>query len=110
MDDDDQPSLLRRVIAIAVLVIVAVIALRLLIGFVAGLIAALLWIVVIVALIVAFFWARSQLSKPRGRKRERERKVDEPRRDRAVSPPSGEDAVAAEMRKITEQLRDQGRL
>ncbi len=107
--DDDQPSLLRRVIAVAVLVVVAVIALRLAIGFVAGLLSALLWIVTIVALVVAFFWARSQLKKPRGRKRERERTVDEPTRTRAVGPPA-EDPVAAEMRKITEQLRDQGRM
>ena len=105
--DDDQPSLLRRVIAIAVLVVVAVIALRLAVGFVAGLLSALLWIGTIVALVVAFFWARSQLKKPRGRKRERT--VDEPQRTRAVAPP-GEDPVAAEMRKITEQLRDQGRM
>ncbi len=105
--DDDQPSLLRRFIAITVLVVVAVIAVRLVVGFVAGLLSALLWIVTIVALVVAFFWARSQLKKPRGRKRERT--VDGPGRTRAVSPPA-EDPVAAEMRKITDQLRDQGRM
>ena len=93
------------------LVVVAVIALRLVVGFVAGILSALLWIVTILALVVAFFWARSQLKKPRGRKREREqeRTVDEPRGTRAVGPPA-EDPVAAEMRKITEQLRDQGRM
>jgi hypothetical protein len=105
--DDDQPSLLRRVVAVAVIVVVAVIALRLAVGFVAGLISALLWILTIVALVVAFFWARSQLKKPRGRKKERA--VDEPTRTRSVGPPA-EDPVAAEMRKITEQLREQGRM
>jgi beta-lactamase regulating signal transducer with metallopeptidase domain len=106
--DDDQPSLLRRVIAIAVLVVVAAIALRLVVGFVAGLLSALLWILTVVALVVAFFWARAQLNKPRGRKRDRT--VEGPGRTRAVNAAPAEDPVAAEMRKITEQLRDQGRM
>ena len=101
--DSDQPSLLRRVVAVAVLVVVAVIALRLAVGFVAGLISALLWIVTIVALIVAFFWARSTLKSGK-----RERSVKRAR-EREVAAPPADDPVAAEMDKIMQQLREQGR-
>jgi hypothetical protein len=102
MDSEPRP-LLTRVIAIVVLVIAAVIALRLVVGFVAGLVSALLWIVAIVAIVAALLWARSVLKAPR-----RSRKVERsPQRE--VAPP-GEDPVAAEMRKITDQLREQGRM
>jgi len=101
--DSDQPSLLRRVLAVAVLVVVAVIAIRLVVGFVAGLVAALLWIVVIVALVAAFFWARSTLKSGKRRRSVKQSSGHE------VSRAPAEDPVAAEMRKITEQLREQGR-
>jgi uncharacterized membrane protein len=96
-------SLLSRVVAVVVLVAIAVIALRLVFGFIAGLISALLWIVVIVALVVAFFWARSTLKSG---KRERSVKKSESR-EVAQAP---EDRVAAEMDRINQQLREQGRL
>jgi uncharacterized membrane protein len=101
--DADQPSLLRRVIAVAVLVVVAVIALRLVVGFVAGIFSALLWIVTIVALIVAFLWARSTLKSGK-----RERSVKRSR-EREVAAAPTDDPVAAEMDKIMQQLREQGR-
>nr|MBA3408541.1 hypothetical protein [Solirubrobacterales bacterium] len=47
--------------AIAVLVLAAVVAIRLIFGFVAGIISAALWILVVVALVVAALWARSTL-------------------------------------------------
>jgi hypothetical protein len=100
--DSDRPSLTRRVIAIVVLVVVAVIALRLIVGFVAGIISAILWIAVIVALVVAFFWARSTLKSGK-----RERSVKESGSRQVAAP--AEDPVAAEMRRITDQLREQGR-
>jgi hypothetical protein len=103
MDPERRP-LLSRVVAITVLVIAAVIALRLVVGFVAGIISALLWIVVLVAIVAAVLWARSTLKRA-GRAREVKRSG---RRD--VPAPPAEDPVAAEMRKITEQLRDQGRM
>jgi uncharacterized membrane protein len=100
--DSDGSSFFRRAIAIAVLVVVAVVAIRLVVGFVAGIVATLFWILVIVALVVAFFWARSTLKsgkRDRGVKRGKSREV---------APPA-EDPVAAEMRRISEQLREQGR-
>jgi hypothetical protein len=102
MDSEPRP-LLTRVIAIVVVVVVAVIALRLVVGFVAGIISALLWIVALVAIVAALLWARSVLKSPR-----RSRKVKQsPAQE--VAPP-GEDPVAAEMRKLTDQLREQGRM
>jgi beta-lactamase regulating signal transducer with metallopeptidase domain len=91
----------RRVLAVLVLVLVAVVAIRL----VVGLVSAVLWILVVAALVVAGLWARSTLKSAKRR--------------RGVKPPSssaaelvaapGEDPVAVEMRRITEQLREQGR-
>jgi beta-lactamase regulating signal transducer with metallopeptidase domain len=92
--------MVRRVLAVLVLVLVAIVAIRL----VVGLVSAVLWILVVAALVAAGLWARSTLKSAKGR--------------RAVKPPSsaaelaaapGEDRVAAEMRRITEQLREQGR-
>ena len=103
MEPEPRP-LLTRVIAIVVLVIAAVIALRLVVGVVAGLISALLWIVAIVAIVAALLWARSVLKAPR-----RSRKVERSSRAEVPAPPA-EDPVAAEMRKITDQLREQGRM
>jgi uncharacterized protein (DUF58 family) len=95
--------MLRRVLAILVLVIVAIVAIRLAVGAVVGLVSAVFWILVIVALIAAALWARSTL---KGSKRNRSVKRA-PSREVAAAP--AEDPIEAEMRKITEQLREQGR-
>jgi hypothetical protein len=100
--DSDRPSILTRVAAVAVLVVVVIVAIRLVVGFVAGLISSLLWILTVVALVVAFFWARSTLKSAK-----RDRAVKRGG-SREVAAPA-EDPVAAEMRRITEQLREQGR-
>lgn len=102
MDPEKRP-LLTRVVAIVVLVVAAVIAIRLIVGFVAGILSALLWIVCIVAIVAAVLWARSVLKRPR-----RSRDVKGASRQEVAAP--AEDPVAAEMRKLTEQLRDQGRM
>ena len=60
--------------AIAVLVLAAVVAIRLIFGFVAGIISAALWILVVVALVVAALWARStpqSARRKRGDRRDR---------------------------------------
>ena len=102
MDPEKRP-LLTRVVAVVVLVVAAAIALRLIVGLVAGLITAVLWIVAVVAIVAAVLWARSVLKRPR-----RSREVKRSSRQEVAAP--AEDPVAAEMRKLTEQLRDQGRL
>lgn len=103
MDPEKRP-LLSRVVAIVVLVIAAAIALRLVVGFVAGLISAILWIVALVVIVVALLWAYSTLKatsrRPRKVKRSAEHQVPAP----------GEDPVQAEMRRIQDQLREQGRM
>jgi hypothetical protein len=93
--DESKPSLLSRLLAIVVLVIIAVIAVRLAIGAVAGIVQAVLWIGVLVALVAAALWARKTL-KGGGRKR-----TVEP-----AAPPAltYEDKVDAEMRKISEEM------
>ena len=83
-----------RLVAVAVLVLVALIAVKLAIGLVVGLVAGIIWIVVLGAIVVGALWARSTLKAAR--------------RNRALKR-TPEDPVAAEMRRITEQLRDQGR-
>lgn len=100
--ESSRSPLLSRIIAIIVLVVVAVIAIRLAIGVVAGLVQAVLWIGIVVALVVGVLWARRTL-KGGGK---RERKVEAaPSRELTY-----EDKVDAEMRKITEELaRKQGR-
>jgi hypothetical protein len=95
----------RRVLAVLVLVLVALVAIRLVVGLVVGLVSAVLWILVVAALVAAGLWARSTLKSAKQR--------------HGVKPPSssaaelasapGEDPVAVEMRRITEQLREQGR-
>jgi len=89
----------RRVLAVLVLVLVAVVAIRL----VVGLVSALLWIVVVAALVAAGLWARSTLKSA---KRQRSVKRSSARE---VTAAPAEDPVAVEMRRITEQLREQGR-
>jgi uncharacterized protein (DUF58 family) len=100
--DSEKPSMVRRALAILVLVVVAVLALRLAVGFVVGVVSAVFWIGVVAVLIVAALWARSTLKSARSQRRVKRSS------DRAVSAPE-EDPVAAEMRRITEQLREQGR-
>jgi uncharacterized protein (DUF58 family) len=91
---------LQRALAILVLVLVAVVAFRVVVGFVTG----LLWIVALVALVAAGLWAWSTLRRPR-RKRDVERSSA-----REVKAAPYEDRVADELRRINEQLRQQGRL
>jgi uncharacterized membrane protein len=101
--DSEGSSFFSRAIAIAVLVVVAVVALRLVVGFVAGIVSTLLWILTIVALVVAFLWARRTLKAGK-----RDRSVKKSKSSEITAAP-GEDPVAVEMRRITEQLREQGR-
>jgi uncharacterized membrane protein len=101
--DSAKPSMLRRVLAVLVLVLVAAVALRLAVGLVVGFVSAVFWILVVVASVVAVLWARSALksAKPeRGVKRSSAKEV-------TAAP--AEDPVAVELRRITEQLREQGR-
>ena len=93
---------MKRVIAVLVLVIVAVIAVRIVIGFVSG----LLWLVVLAALLVAALWAWSTLkSAKRDRADKRDRAV-KPSPGREIAAAPAEDPVAVEMRRITEELRE----
>jgi hypothetical protein len=96
--------MLRRVLAVLVLLLVAAVAIRLVVGFVVGLVTAVLWIVVVAALVAAGLWARSTLKSG---KRRRDVEAAPPATSLAAAP--GEDPVAVEMRRITEQLREQGR-
>ena len=96
--------MLRRVIAVLVLLIVAVVAIRLAVGLVVGAISAVLWIVVVGALVVGALWARSTLKSAK-----RERAVKRGGGGGEVTSRPDEDPVAVEMRRITEQLREQGR-
>lgn len=56
-----QPSLLKRVLAIAVLICVGLFVLKLLAGFVVGLVVTIFWIGVVVLLIGALVWAFKNL-------------------------------------------------
>jgi membrane protein required for beta-lactamase induction len=95
----------RRVLAVLVLIFVAVVAVRLVVGLVVGLVSALLWIVVVVALVAAGLWARSTLKSAKRRRGVKPR----PSSAAELTAAPGEDPVAVEMRRITEQLREQGR-
>jgi uncharacterized protein (DUF58 family) len=95
--------MLRRVLAVFVLILVALVAIRLVVGVVVGAVMAVLWIGVLVALVVAVLWARSTLKAGK-----RKREVKDPS-SREITPRPGEDPVEVEMRRITEQLREQGR-
>jgi uncharacterized membrane protein len=101
--DSAKPSMLRRVLAVLVLVLIAAVALRLAVGLVVGLVSAVFWILGVVALVVAVLWARSTLNSA---KRQRSVKRSSARE---VTAAPAEDPVAVEMRRITEQLREQGR-
>jgi hypothetical protein len=95
--------MLQRVIAVLVLLVVAAVAIRLAVGLVVGAVTAVLWIVVLGALVVAALWARSTL-KSANRRRSVKRSSA-----REVTARPAEDPVAVEMRRINEQLREQGR-
>ena len=86
---------------VLVLVLVALVAIRLVVGFVTS----ILWIVAVVALVAAVLWARSTLKSAKRRRRVKPPPPSTAELDAAP----GEDRVAAEMRRITEQLREQGR-
>ena len=92
--------MVRRVLAVVILVLVALVAIRLVVGFVTS----VLWIVALVALVAVALWARSTLKSG---KRRRAVKRSPPTQELAEP---GEDRVAVEMRRISEQLREQGRL
>ena len=95
--------MLRRVIAILVLVLVAAVAIKLVVGLVVGVVTAVLWIVVVAALAAAGLWAWSTLKS--GKREPTVKRGSSP--EVVAAPP--EDPVAVEMRRITEQLREQGR-
>jgi uncharacterized protein (DUF58 family) len=93
----------RRLLAVVVLLIVALVAIRLVVGAVIGLVHAVLWIAILVALLAATFWAWRTLSSAR-----RPREVKESG-SREVQAGPAVDPIEVEMRKITEELRKQGR-
>ena len=95
--------MLRRALAILVLVLVALVAMRLAVGVVVGLVSAVMWIVVIAALAAGGLWARSTLKSAKNRRRVK------PQSSPSCRSAPREDPVAVEMRRITEQLREQGR-
>ena len=108
--------MLRRVLAILLLVIVAIVAIRLAVGVVVGLISAVLW-----RLRVRAKWRRRH-TVWKARKMRRQivlwawSTLKSAKRGRAVKRGSSpavtahtEDPVEVEMRRITEQLREQGR-
>jgi hypothetical protein len=94
----------RRVLAVLVLVLVALVAIRLVVGLVVGVVSGVLWILVVAALVAAGLWARSRLKSAK-----RRRGVKPPSSAAELAAAPGEDPVAVEMRRITEQLREQGR-
>jgi uncharacterized membrane protein len=92
-------SLARRAVAVLVLVIVAILAVRIVIGV----ISALFWTVALVVLVVAALWAVATLRSGRRERRVRAAPAHE------LAPAAHEDRVASEMQKIREQLRERGR-
>jgi uncharacterized protein (DUF58 family) len=100
--ESDKPSTLKRAVAVLVLLVVAVVAIRIAVGFVVGVVTAVFWIALIGVLVVAALWARSTLKSTR-----RKRAVKRSPAPEVSAPP--EDPIAVEMRRITEQLREQGR-
>ena len=101
--DSAKSSMLRRVLAVLALVLVAAVALRLAVGLVVGLVSAVFWILVVVALVVAVLWARSTLKSAKRQRAVRRSSA------REVTAAPAEDPVAVEMRRITEQMHEQGR-
>jgi uncharacterized protein (DUF58 family) len=93
----------RRLLALVVLLLVAIVAIRLVVGAVIGLVHAVLWIAILVALLVATIWAWRTLSSARKPREVKERGSREVQAGPAVDP------IEVEMQKITEELRKQGR-
>src|SRR5215218_3722242 len=85
--EPDRPSFFRRAVAVAILLVIAIIALRLVVGIVTGLITAALWIIVAAALIGGALWARSVLKSGK-----REKRVEGPVTTE-LRPQAGEDPV-----------------
>src|SRR5829696_1658759 len=81
--ESEKPSMVRRALAVLVLVVVAVLALRLAVGFVVGVVSAVFWVVVVAVLIVVALWARSTLKSAR-----RERRVERSPARAVSAPPS----------------------
>jgi uncharacterized protein YqfA (UPF0365 family) len=100
--DDARPSLARRALAAVILVVVAILAVRIVVGF----LSAVFWIVALAVLAVAAVWAVTTLKSGA---RRREKRVD-PVRTAEIPGASHEDRVAAELARLQQQLRDQGRL
>jgi ABC-type nickel/cobalt efflux system permease component RcnA len=101
--DESKPSLARRALAVLVLVVVAVVAFKIVLGA----IYAVFWIAAVVAAIVAGLWAWSIL---RSGRRERPKKRERSVKPASAAPLPPADRVEAEMLKLKQQLRDQGRL
>jgi hypothetical protein len=102
--DPAKPSLARRALALVVLAVVVVVALRIVVGA----ITAVFWIVALVVLAIAALWAVSTLKSA---KRARgEARAGRPSSSERLPTAPPEDRVEAQMRQIKEQLRDQGRL
>jgi membrane protein implicated in regulation of membrane protease activity len=93
----------RRLLAMVILLLVAIVAIRLVVGAVIGLVHAVLWIAILAALVVATFWAWRTLSSARRPREVKQSGTREVQRGPAVDP------IEVEMRKITEELRKQGR-
>ena len=53
MDRTDKPSMLKRIIAIAILIIAAIIAIKLIVG----LLSAIFWVILAVVVVAAIIWA-----------------------------------------------------
>jgi hypothetical protein len=102
--DDTRPSLARRALAAAVLVVVAIVVVRLIVGV----LSAIFWLLAIAVLVVAGLWAWTTLRSGRRDRHEKRTRRTEPSRAPAVT--SADDRVDEQLRRIKQQLRDQGRL
>ena len=102
--DQAKPSLARRVLAVVVLVIAAIVLFRIALGF----LTAVFWIAVLLVLLVAALWAYSTLKAGR---RQGGRAGGRVRGSRSAEPLplSHEDRVEAEKRRIQQQLSDRRR-
>jgi hypothetical protein len=99
---DAKPSLMKTALAVLVLVLAAVVAVRM----VVGVLSAVFWIVAVVALIVGAIWATRTL-----------RSAGQGRRERRVKPASGaqvraapaETDIDAQLRRMQQELHDRKR-
>lgn len=95
--------MLKRALAILVLAIVAIVALRLAIGAVVGLVSLLFWLAAAVVLVGAGVWAWRAL-QPGARRSQVDASAST-----GLTARTPEDRVEIEKRRIEEQLRRQGR-